>query len=340
MVPAVGIDAQAVINSQIPDDYDVYMGMLWRKFGSETPRALSGTEEEFDDAYRRFCADRDSVKIMFYFKDIGAVNGDALSCNNYDKINNFKNKLGDCGVLYSQFGDRAEFNSLLIIHLIRLILSYLPAQELMVNSEEGALKNAITAEKDSKKGEESGGYDRCRYFIKTAQGSLKEFDWCRKIVNEATVSLTNDLLKKAHSVKLASSREGGLHRVSDILEKAADEIREYTRRMDEVYPKFYGSMFSAMNNFARAFSMQEFFVAVPSGYVEVVRNSLEKYIVSGFGALGIFIRLRSETFIAGNKVPELRDANHEMGKVVDLYIEAFYRLPKLAETLLDLLRTA
>src|SRR5882757_6446254 len=44
--PGIDVDAQAVINKQIPDDYDIFIGILWCRYGTPTQRAESGTIEE------------------------------------------------------------------------------------------------------------------------------------------------------------------------------------------------------------------------------------------------------------------------------------------------------
>lgn len=67
--PGVGTDAQDVINEQIGDNYDIFIGMMWKRFGTPTGRAGSGTEEEFERAYARFKENPDQVRVMFYFKD-------------------------------------------------------------------------------------------------------------------------------------------------------------------------------------------------------------------------------------------------------------------------------
>jgi len=46
--PSLGNDAQSIINEQIDDDYDIFVGLMWIRFGTQTPRAGSGTEEEFN----------------------------------------------------------------------------------------------------------------------------------------------------------------------------------------------------------------------------------------------------------------------------------------------------
>jgi hypothetical protein len=66
---AVGTDQQAVINDQIEDDYDIFIGIIWKRFGTSTPRAESGTAEEFERAYQKWLKNPKSMEIMFYFKD-------------------------------------------------------------------------------------------------------------------------------------------------------------------------------------------------------------------------------------------------------------------------------
>jgi len=41
--PAFGVDPQSVVNAQLGDDYDIFVGSLWTRFGTPTPRAGSGT---------------------------------------------------------------------------------------------------------------------------------------------------------------------------------------------------------------------------------------------------------------------------------------------------------
>ena len=49
--PDIGEDAQDVINRQI-SPFDVLVGIMWRRFGTRTKRAESGTEEEFKRGVR------------------------------------------------------------------------------------------------------------------------------------------------------------------------------------------------------------------------------------------------------------------------------------------------
>ena len=59
---------QDVINRQIPVDYDIFVGIMWKRCGTPTKNAPSGTIEE----YRRACEKRKQgglPRIMFYFCD-------------------------------------------------------------------------------------------------------------------------------------------------------------------------------------------------------------------------------------------------------------------------------
>lgn len=62
----LGSDAQAHVTREL-GEYDFYVGMMWTRFGRPTPRAGSGTAEEFNDAIARRRADASSMEVMFYF---------------------------------------------------------------------------------------------------------------------------------------------------------------------------------------------------------------------------------------------------------------------------------
>lgn len=66
--PSFGGDAQSIVNAQIADmaRYDLFVGIMWNRFGKPTPRAESGTEEEFNRAVAEF-RQRARPHIMFYF---------------------------------------------------------------------------------------------------------------------------------------------------------------------------------------------------------------------------------------------------------------------------------
>jgi hypothetical protein len=65
VAPGLGRDAQDVVNQQI-GDYDIFVGILWKRMGTPTAVALSGTEEEYQRAYASWQQDK-KLPILFYF---------------------------------------------------------------------------------------------------------------------------------------------------------------------------------------------------------------------------------------------------------------------------------
>lgn len=62
--PDLGEDPQKVVNEQI-GDYDVFVGVMWKRLGTPTTTADSGTEEEFHRAYAR--CQKEPFPVLFYF---------------------------------------------------------------------------------------------------------------------------------------------------------------------------------------------------------------------------------------------------------------------------------
>ena len=116
--PGQGSDPQQVINEQIPKDCDIYLGVLWKRFGTPTPRFGSGTEEEFRSAYTQHKKHPKKTSVLFYFKN-EPVSPAEIDPDNLAKINQFRKSLGPMGVLYWNFGAAEEFRQLTRIHLSR-----------------------------------------------------------------------------------------------------------------------------------------------------------------------------------------------------------------------------
>jgi hypothetical protein len=68
--PGYGQDAQAVISEQIAEmsKYALFIGIMWNRLGTPTPRAASGTVEEFERAVETFRHKRQPA-IWFYFRE-------------------------------------------------------------------------------------------------------------------------------------------------------------------------------------------------------------------------------------------------------------------------------
>lgn len=122
-VPGIGSEPQSLINEQIGDDYDIFIGIIWSRFGTETKQYGSGTEEEFRRAHQRWLSDNKSVQIMFYFNEAG-ISPNKMDFDQLKRIQNFRCSLGDEGVLYWHYKDEGHFSQLLRIHLSRVVQNW------------------------------------------------------------------------------------------------------------------------------------------------------------------------------------------------------------------------
>lgn len=107
--------SQATISDQLGNDYDLFIGIMNNKFGTETNVAGSGTEEEFNNAYQRL-KNKESLDIMFYFND-APVKKSELNSDDFNKVNNFKKKVADLGGYYWTYNGVNDFENTLRTHL-------------------------------------------------------------------------------------------------------------------------------------------------------------------------------------------------------------------------------
>lgn len=118
--PGFSTDPQAVINEQIPNDYDIFIGIFWCRLGTPTPRAKSGTVEEFQAAYNRWQVDPHSVTLMIYFKD-EAVSPSNLDPDQFAGVARFRSSLAEAGGLVWHFKTADEFETQVRLHLNQAI---------------------------------------------------------------------------------------------------------------------------------------------------------------------------------------------------------------------------
>lgn len=117
--------SQNVINRQIGDSYDVFLGIMWSRFGTPTQSAQSGTEEEYDRAISR----NDSgefLSVSFFFKTsdvpMDKIDGDQIS-----KIAEFKKKIAEAGCFYKDFREENQLSrglDILFDHIAKRVDDY------------------------------------------------------------------------------------------------------------------------------------------------------------------------------------------------------------------------
>jgi predicted nucleotide-binding protein len=117
-IPGMG-RPQGLINEQI-GEYDIFVGIMWRRFGTATGVADSGTEEEFRIAYDRWLKNP-AIRILFYFSQRPFMPRAADEIQQLAKVLDFRKDLDSRG-LVSEYKDSDDFPNVVRPHLTRLLL--------------------------------------------------------------------------------------------------------------------------------------------------------------------------------------------------------------------------
>lgn len=130
--PDIGRTGQDVINKQIGDSYDIFLGVMWARFGTPTEFGKSGTEEEFDRAVAMHrSGDQIRVSFLFCTADIPFSNLDGTQFAN---VQSFKKKAQLQGCLTRDFVDEAS-----LINAVNLILDRFANTWATSPSDEGSI---------------------------------------------------------------------------------------------------------------------------------------------------------------------------------------------------------
>ncbi len=105
--PAVGDTVQQAIDEQI-GTYDIFVGLMWKRFGTPTDGAGSGTKHEFDRALASWKSYR-HPRILMYFSARKFYPESVAECRQVTQVLQFKKSLRKEGVLFHEVHDALEF---------------------------------------------------------------------------------------------------------------------------------------------------------------------------------------------------------------------------------------
>ena len=124
--PDFAENGQSVINSQIPQDFDIFVGIVWHTIGTSTERSESGTIEEFELAKKRHDDDPNSVRLMLYFKENPPLSLSEIDPSQLEGVREFKARIKDKGGFYASFHTPEDFSNKLWMDLTRCIDDWSP----------------------------------------------------------------------------------------------------------------------------------------------------------------------------------------------------------------------
>ena len=168
-------DGQSEIFDQVGDDFKIFIGIMNQKFGSPTPRAGSGTEEEFDSALERFKEKKD-IELIFYFNDEPPKSKSEINIEEFVKINNFKKRIEPLGI-YGTYVGCIDFEEKLRKNLSKYFIGEFESEsKKTLNTEELINKESLR-----------------KVLKKRFNDSLKGFDGQPKIWIEPVISRTSEI---------------------------------------------------------------------------------------------------------------------------------------------------
>ena len=276
--PGIGSDPQDLINRQIGDDYDIFLGMMWGRFGTQTGRAGSGTEDEFIRAKRRFQTNSNAVRIMFYFKD-APISPSKIDPSQLQKVLDFKASLGEEGVLYWSFTGLDDFEGLVRMHLARQIQGF-QSEAALSPAPQDLVPAAITEES----GEELGILDLMDVF----EERLSTATEITQRIGLATQELGEKMRERTAEINEAARVAGGQLSRADAIKltnKVADEMNQFRTRASAELPIFRSALREGIHALGKAGTLAVDLNTGDLSQVKAARtavSTLEAALTSGY----------------------------------------------------------
>lgn len=267
--PDVGAYAQDVINNQINDEYDIFIGMLFDRFGTPTLRAGSGTEEEFDRAYNRYLVEGNSVKILFYFSERN-INISKVDIDELIKLRNFQEKLQNLGVLYWKYSDINSFSRDLRLHLFKCV------EELNLQStqkvEAVSSQLVVDFENNDEVEEEQNDLGWLEYFELAGQSRATSMAYLEDITNVVKTLGVKMNLRTAEINEASKNKNLPQAEIAKLIDSSAKDIMNFGRDLEILTPKFKENAISTIEYFSKGFDSYDEFNRDEEDIFERVKN--------------------------------------------------------------------
>ena len=242
-----GSDGQEVINTEVGNDYDLLIALFWARLGSATPRAASGTVEEYERALERFKAG-EAIEIGFFFKD-APIDFRASDLDQAASVKKFEKAVQEAGALTKTFRDLEGLKFEIALLLDRVARRQLAASSMSTSapsrnfeaSAKPALKKGSTNEIEvsSPNEDEVGILDAAEHLQEHAasateflSGFIDLLQSMTKVTNE--VNEEYDQIRKLRPLEIGETKSGlekvasSMDSFSEFLESNNAEYRENT----------------------------------------------------------------------------------------------------------------
>lgn len=344
--PGIGTDAQAVINDQIKDDYDIFIGIFWQRFGTPTSRYESGTEEEFIKAKTKYSNNPEMTHILMYFKT-QEVDMYKIDIEQFQKVKKFRDRIStDDGVYYRTFERTDELKNLLQIHLSTLI-----ADKFTTNKE--VAKNSLPEKQEpiaeldkyellARRIEENDTNLEIENLVENIEmvtGSLGDLTNC---TNKITMTMnffaerTNERTSQFKRVSNIKDDRLKLSRAKSVSNEYSSDLDKYSQDLETILPEYRDALdncvksyteiiYKTINSFLVAEEEKESFLVQLPTFISSVDSAIE-------GTAG-FLEIFTETNI--NLTQKLSTAKRRAELATNNIFKELIRTKKLLQELED-----
>ena len=290
--PAFGDYPQDVVNSQIGDDYDIFIGILWARFGSPTPEYSSGTEEEFYRAYEKYSSGR-NIEIMIYKKD-ESISPSLIMPDQLQKVNDFIAKVGTLGGYYFTFKTKGDFHDLLQKHLEQAIRDL----EKKCTENSTPILPVPVPESDStaiiSERENWGVLEYNDYIVNTTSRIISDID----SISEMTEEIGERIQKYTNEFNLIRGNANNLH-IRSFCMNVAKEMNRYAMGIKGPNDRWYSSFIELQDSIKSMLNISDGLVTADEWEKSLVSlRYTSSQMWAAYGAM-------RELYTAVNRLPKL-----------------------------------
>jgi len=307
--PGFDVDAQAVVNDQIPDDYDVFLGIFWSRLGTPTHRAASGSVEEFERAYARFKTNGSTPEIMIYFKD-APLAPSKIDAVQFGALQSFRSSLSNKGGLFSIFEDQSGFEASMRAHLSAI------AQKFSVR----ATRSAVAADIPpcvTNLSEPSSEDDGLFEYLDVYAARTQDITAAMQLINDATVRVGEQLTQRTTERPAGGYQD--THSAKRHALRAAEDMVRYAETLGTQIPVLASARQDALGALSNAVVLMTDLTEDVS-QLESLRTSLRETIESVSTARTGLIAMRNATTAIPRISKDLNRAKRAVATNLDSFL--------------------
>lgn len=235
--PSFGTYAQSVINEQIGDDYDIFLGIIWTRLGTPTPQSASGTVEEFERAYSRINGS-DKIEICFYFKT-DLIDPYSLDIAQLQSVRNFREKLNNLGGYHWDFTSN-NFEETLRNHLFKIAENWNKSRPNIVRN-----IDAPVCKIDE---DEAGIYDLFEEIVELVKSITSDLN----TFNDLTI---NHNLKINQYTEQLDQYPDDFKKRKAIINQSSDHMIDYSQKIQEKFDIIKSNFEKVIDRFIQFFNI-------------------------------------------------------------------------------------